>query len=155
MISLFPMIPLAYFGIRLSIIDFKAHRLPNRLVGWFAVIEVFLLGFLSWDAEDLARLMTALGVGVASTTAYLLLYFLSRGALGMGDVKFAFPLGLCVGWYSANHWLVAIFVSFLLAGLVAVIGLITKRMNRKSRLAFGPYMFLGTLMVCGFVIFSQ
>ena len=116
MISLFPMIPLAYFGIRLSIIDFKAHRLPNRLVGWFAVIEVFLLGFLSWDAEDLARLMTALGVGVASTTAYLLLYFLSRGALGMGDVKFAFPLGLCVGWYSANHWLVAIFVSLSRTG---------------------------------------
>jgi leader peptidase (prepilin peptidase)/N-methyltransferase len=155
MISLFPMILLAYFGIRLSIIDFKAHRLPNQLVGWFAVIEVFLLGFLSWFADDLARLMTALVVGVASTTAYLLLYFLSRAALGMGDVKFAFPLGLCVGWYSANHWLVAIFVSFLLAGLVAVIGLATKRMTRKSRLAFGPYMFLGTLIVCGLAIFRQ
>jgi leader peptidase (prepilin peptidase) / N-methyltransferase len=152
---LFPMILLAYFGIRLSIIDFKSHRLPNQLVGWFAVIEVFLLGFLSWFADDLARLMTALVVGVASTTAYLLLYFLSRGALGMGDVKFAFPLGLCVGWYSANHWLVAIFVSFLLAGLVAVIGLATKRMTRKSRLAFGPYMFLGTLIVCGLAIFRQ
>jgi leader peptidase (prepilin peptidase)/N-methyltransferase len=149
------MILLAYFGIRLSIIDFKSHRLPNQLVGWFSVIEVFLLGFLSWFADDLARLMTALGVGVATTTAYLLLYFLSRAALGMGDVKFAFPLGLCVGWYSANHWLVAIFVSFLLAGLVAVIGLATKRMTRKSRLAFGPYMFLGTLIVCGLAIFRQ
>ena len=149
------MIPLAYFGIRLSIIDFKAHRLPNQLVGWFAVIEVFLLGFLSWFADDLARLMTALGIAAFTMLVYLLLYLVSRGSLGMGDVKFAFPLGLCVGWYSANHWLVAIFVSFLLAGLVAVIGLITKRMNRKSRLAFGPYMFLGTSMVCGFVIFSQ
>jgi hypothetical protein len=29
------MIPLAYFGARLSIIDFKSHRLPNHLVGWF------------------------------------------------------------------------------------------------------------------------
>ena len=155
MISLLPVIPLAYFGIRLSIIDFKAHRLPNQLVGWFAVTELLLLGFLSWFADDLARLMTALGIAAVTMFVYLLLYLFSRGSLGMGDVKFAFPLGLCIGWYSANHWLVAIFVSFLLAGLVAVIGLITKRMNRKSRLAFGPYMFLGTSMVCGFVIFSQ
>jgi leader peptidase (prepilin peptidase)/N-methyltransferase len=64
----------------------------------------------------------------------------------MGDVKFAFPLGLCVGWYVAELWLVAIFVSFLLAGLVAVIGVLTKRMTRKSRLAFGPFMFVSTLL---------
>ena len=73
----------------------------------------------------------------------------------MGDVKFAFPLGLCIGWYSADLWLLAIFVSFLLAGLVAFIGLATKRMTRKSRLAFGPYMFLGTSIVCGLAVFSQ
>jgi leader peptidase (prepilin peptidase)/N-methyltransferase len=86
---------------------------------------------------------------------YLLLYLASKGSLGMGDVKLAFPLGLCVGWYSADYWLVATFVSFFIAGLVAIIGLATKRMTRKSRLAFGPYMFLGTLIVCGLAVFSQ
>jgi leader peptidase (prepilin peptidase)/N-methyltransferase len=149
------MIPLAYFGARLSIIDFKTHRLPNQLVGWFALIEIAILVAFSLSTDDLFQLIKALGVAVATTTIYLLLYLLSRGSLGMGDVKFAFPLGLCIGWYSADLWMLAIFVSFLLAGLVAVIGLATKRMNRKSRLAFGPYMFLGTLIVCGFVIFSQ
>jgi leader peptidase (prepilin peptidase)/N-methyltransferase len=155
MISLFPMIPLAYFGIRLSIIDFKAHRLPNQLVGWFTATQILIMGAIGWITSDLARLMTALGIAAFTMFVYLLLYLVSRGSLGMGDVKFAFPLGLCIGWYSADHWLVAIFVSFLLAGLVAVIGLATKRITRKSRLAFGPYMFLGSSMVCGFVIFSQ
>jgi leader peptidase (prepilin peptidase)/N-methyltransferase len=84
-----------------------------------------------------------------------MLYLISQGSLGMGDVKFAFPLGLCVGWYSADFWLLAIFTSFLLAGLVAVIGLLTKRMTRKSRIAFGPYMFVGTIIVCGLAVFSQ
>jgi leader peptidase (prepilin peptidase)/N-methyltransferase len=149
------MIPLAYFGIRLSIIDFKTHRLPNHLVGWFTAIEILIIGVTSWFTSDWTRLAAALGTALITIFAYLLFYLASRGSLGMGDVKFAFPLGLCVGWYSANHWLVAIFVSFLLAGLVAVIGLITKRMNRKSRLAFGPYMFLGTLIVCGLAIFRQ
>ena len=146
------MIPLAYFGARLSIVDFKSHRLPNQLVGWFSAAQILIMAVISWMASDFAHLLTALGVAAATMISYVLLYLLSRGSLGMGDVKFAFPLGLCVGWYSADYWLVAIFVSFLIAGVVAVIGLATKRMTRKSRLAFGPYMFLGTFLVCVFEV---
>lgn len=146
------MIPLAYFGARLSIVDFKSHRLPNQLVGWFTATQILIMAVISWMASDYARLLTALGVGVATMISYVLLYLLSRGSLGMGDVKFAFPLGLCVGWYSTNQWLLAIFISFLIAGVVAVIGLVTKQMTRKSRLAFGPYMFLGTFLVCVFEV---
>ena len=146
------MIPLAYFGARLSIVDFKSHRLPNQLVGWFIATQILIVAVISWMASDLDRFGTALGIAGVTTIVYLLLYLVSRGSLGMGDVKFAFPLGLCVGWYSANQWLVAIFVPFLIAGLVAVIGLVTKRMTRKSRLAFGPYMFLGTFLVCVFEV---
>ena len=148
MISFLPMIPLAYFGARLSIVDFKSHRLPNQLVGWFTATQILIMGITGWMASDFDRFGTALGIAAVTTIVYLLLYLLSRGSLGMGDVKFAFPLGLCVGWYSTDQWLVAIFVSFLIAGLVAVIGLVTKRMTRKSRLAFGPYMFIGTFLVC-------
>ena len=146
------MIPLAYFGARLSIVDLKSHRLPNQLVGWFTATQILIMGIAGWMASDFARLLTALGVAAATMISYVLLYLLSRGSLGMGDVKFAFPLGLCVGWYSTDQWLVAIFVSFLIAGVVAVIGLVTKRMTRKSRLAFGPYMFLGTFLVCVFEV---
>ena len=146
------MIPLAYFGARLSIVDFKSHRLPNQLVGWFVAVEILIMGITGWMASDFARLPTALGIAATTMISYVLLYLVSRGSLGMGDVKFAFPLGLCVGWYSANQWLVAIFVSFLIAGLVAVFGLVTKRMTRKSRLAFGPYMFFGTFLVCVFEV---
>ena len=146
------MIPLAYFGAQLSIIDFKSHRLPNKLVGWFTATEILIMAVISWMASDFDRFGTALGIAGVTTIVYLLLYLVSRGSLGMGDVKFAFPLGLCVGWYSANQWLVAIFISFLIAGLVAVIGLVTKRITRKSRLAFGPYMFLGTFLVCVFEV---
>ena len=152
MLSFLPLIPLAYFGILLSIIDFKTHRLPNHLVGWFTAIEILIMGVTSWFTSDWTRLAAALGTAVITMFAYLLLYLASRGSLGMGDVKFAFPLGLCVGWYSANQWLLAIFFSFLIAGVVAVIGLVAKRMTRKSRLAFGPYMFFGTFLVCVFEV---
>ena len=154
MISLLPFIPMAYFGIRLFVIDFKTHRLPNRLVGWFAFTELAVMSVLSLGGSHLGQLANAIAIAVATTTTYLLLYFLSRGSLGMGDVKFAFPLGLCVGWYSANYWLAAIFTSFLIAGLVAIIGMLTRQMTRKSRLAFGPFMSIGTSTVCVFAVLN-
>ena len=94
------MIPLAYFGARLSIVDFKSHRLPNKCVGWFVAVEILIMGITGWMASDFARLLTALGIAAATMVSFLLLFVLSRGSLGMGDVKFAFPLGLCVGWYA-------------------------------------------------------
>ena len=148
--NLIPLLVLVGFGARLSAIDLKEHRLPNQLVAWFTAIQLATLIALSLDGIN--ELKMPLLVAAGTTAIYLILFILSRGALGMGDVKFAFPLGLCVGWYSANQWLLAIFVSFLIAGLVAVIGLVTKRMTRKSRLAFGPYMFLGTFLVCVFEV---
>ena len=145
---------MAYFGIRLSLVDFKTHRLPNRMVGWFTLTEIAAIGALSLGRSELDQLANVFAIAVATTTTYLLLYFLSRGSLGMGDVKFAFPLGLCVGWYSPDYWLVVIFASFLIAGIVAVIGLASHQMTRKSHLAFGPYMFLGTFMVCVFAVLN-
>ena len=112
------------------------------------------MSVLSLGGSHLGQLANAIAVAVATTTTYLLLYFLSRGSLGMGDVKFAFPLGLSVGWYSADYWLVAIFTSFLIAGLVAFIGMLTRQMTRKSRLAFGPFMSIGTLIVCVFAVLN-
>lgn len=134
------------FGTRLSAIDIKVHRLPNQLVAWFTAIQIATLIALSLD--DINDLKLPVLVAVGTSAIYSILFILSRGSLGMGDVKFAFPLGLTVGWYAPELWLMAIFGTFLSAGVVALVGIITKRMNRQSKLALGPYMFLSTLLTC-------
>ena len=141
------------FGARLSAIDLKVHRLPNQLVAWFTAIQLATLIALSLDGVN--ELKVALLVAVGTTAIYLILFILSRGALGMGDVKFAFPLGLTVGWYVPDMWLIAIFSSFLCAGVVALIGIAAKRITRNSPIAFGPYMFLGSLFVIAFSVLSH
>ena len=146
MFSFFPLAPVIYFGIRLSVIDLQTHRLPNRLVAWFAASEALILGFLSWVSGDFGRMINALGVATATLGIYLVLFLLSRGAFGMGDVKFAFPLGLCIGWFAPELWLTSILVALLIAGLVAVIGILFKKINRNTAIAFGPFMFAGTLL---------
>jgi leader peptidase (prepilin peptidase)/N-methyltransferase len=134
------------FGTRLSVIDLKVHRLPNQLVAWFTATQIATLIALSLD--DINYLKLPVLVAVGTSAIYLILFALSRGSLGMGDVKFAFPLGLTVGWYAPDLWLMAIFGTFLSAGVVALVGIIAKRMNRQSKLALGPYMFLSTLLTC-------
>jgi leader peptidase (prepilin peptidase)/N-methyltransferase len=151
--NLLPLLVLAGFGIRLSAIDLKVHRLPNSLVAWFAGTQVVTLIGLSLG--DLEPFKISMLVATGSTAIYLVLFVLSQGSLGMGDVKFAFPLGLTVGWFAPDLWLMAIFTSFLLAGVVAVIGLAAKRIERTSHIAFGPYMFLGSLFICAYSVLSH
>lgn len=142
------MIPLALFGTQLSLIDLKSHRLPNQLVGWFTASQLLVLFIANQGSTSPKRLLDALIIGGLNTLVYLILFAMSRGSLGMGDVKFSFPLGLTVGWYAPELWLVAIFGTFMTAGVVALLGIITKRMNRLSKLALGPYMFLSTSLTC-------
>jgi leader peptidase (prepilin peptidase)/N-methyltransferase len=141
-----PLVVFIGFGTRLSVIDLKVHRLPNQLVAWFTATQIATLIALSLD--DINDLKLPVLVAVGTSAIYLILFALSRGSLGMGDVKFAFPLGLTVGWYAPELWLIAIFGTFLSAGVVALVGIIAKRMNRESKLALGPYMFLSTLLTC-------
>jgi leader peptidase (prepilin peptidase)/N-methyltransferase len=150
--NLLPLLVFAGFGIRLSAIDLKVHRLPNYLVAWFTVTQVVTL--IGLNLGDLELLMISILTAAGTTAIYLILFALSRGALGMGDVKFAFPLGLTVGWFAPDLWLIAIFTSFLLAGIVAVIGLAAKRIERTSHIAFGPYMFLGSFVVIAYSVLS-
>ena len=144
--NLIPLVVFIGFGTRLSVIDLKVHRLPNQLVAWFTATQIATLIALSLDDINYLKLPVLVAVGTSAT--YLILFALSRGSLGMGDVKFSFPLGLTVGWYAPDLWLMAIFGTFLSAGVVALVGIITKRMNRHSKLALGPYMFLSTLLTC-------
>jgi leader peptidase (prepilin peptidase)/N-methyltransferase len=151
--NVIPLLVLVGFGARLSAIDLKVHRLPNQLVAWFTAIQLASLIVLS--LHDVNELKMPLLVAIGTTAIYLILFILSRGALGMGDVKFAFPLGLTVGWYAPEFWLMAIFSSFSCAGVVALIGIAAKRITRNSPIAFGPYMFLGSLFVIAFSVLSH
>jgi len=138
-----PLLILIALGGKLAVVDYQTHRLPNRLVSWLTVTQLVALTFL-WQPE---RLQAALLTALATTVTYTLLYLISRGSLGMGDVKFSFPLGLTVDWYAPSNWLLTILLTFVLAGLVSITEVILKRKTLKSRFAFGPYMYLTSILV--------
>ena len=70
----------------------------------------------------------------------LALALVAKGALGFGDVKLAFPLGMFVGYLSWSHLVVAGVGAFVIGGIVSLVLLLTRRVRRTDAIAFGPFM---------------
>jgi prepilin signal peptidase PulO-like enzyme (type II secretory pathway) len=85
----------------------------------------------------------------------LLVFLISKGrAMGFGDVKFTLFMGMFLG---SSAGLLALMFSFWIGGIVGCYLLIMSRMNklngkfkkidRKSEIAFGPFLIVGTFFV--------
>ena len=72
-----------------------------------------------------------------------LIYVLSKGGMGFGDVKYAGVLGL---WTGVPGIIVALYLAFLIGGTVALMLCITHEAVRKSRIPFGPCLSAGAVL---------
>ena len=66
------------------------------------------------------------------------------GAFGIGDVKFLAGMGLMVG---GDRALGGTLTGLIVAGVVLLVLLLTRRIGRKSFVPFGPFLILGALWV--------
>ena len=66
------------------------------------------------------------------------------GAFGIGDVKFLAGMGLMVGGERA---LGGTLFGLIVAGVVLLLLLLTRRIGRKSFVPFGPFLIVGALWV--------
>jgi leader peptidase (prepilin peptidase)/N-methyltransferase len=136
---------LAILGVQLSRIDIALHLLPNPLV-FILLAGGFLLllmpGFLNMQADDLLR--AALGALILFA-GYLTMGLISPGAIGMGDVKLAAPVGLYLGYLGWSQLLYGGLLSFILNGVVTVLILSRRDRRKASEVAHGPSM-IGALV---------
>ncbi|NYE96531.1 leader peptidase (prepilin peptidase)/N-methyltransferase [Psychromicrobium silvestre] len=128
----------------LSVIDLRSRLLPNRIVYPSVLIAVVLLelvALISGDGEAVLRVPLA---AMVLSAAYLLLRLLSPQGMGWGDVKLALLLGSYLGLLGWLELLYSVLATFLLGGSYALYLVLSHRGNRKSGIAFGPFMFAGT-----------
>jgi leader peptidase (prepilin peptidase)/N-methyltransferase len=65
------------------------------------------------------------------------------GLLGMGDVKLMAVMSLALGWYSVTLPVLALLISFLVAGIVALILLLLGKIKLGGSMPLGPYLIAG------------
>jgi leader peptidase (prepilin peptidase)/N-methyltransferase len=70
----------------------------------------------------------------------------AQGSFGKGDVLLAPIVGFVLAYNSWGALLNGVVAIFLIGGVVSAVLLLTGRVSRKSRIAFGPYIVAGTLL---------
>ncbi len=72
-----------------------------------------------------------------------MLVYKSDDAMGMGDIKLFAVIGLFLGW---RMTIISLMLSVFSAAIGCVLLIILKKNNRKSTIAFGPYIAIGTFI---------
>src|SRR5665648_789701 len=98
----------------------------------------FLVAYLVFGVQP-ERWWEYLLAGVGAAGFLLIIALLWPGGMGAGDIKLALMMGFVLG----RGVLVAMFLSFLVGGLVGVVLLGLKLKGRKDRIPFGPYLAMG------------
>ncbi len=134
---------LAGASVALAGIDLALRRLPDRIVLPTIVVLAALLAAASALRHDPEPLLRALAGGAALLAGHLLLALVSRGGLGLGDVKLSAALGLATAWVGWEALVLGAVASFLLGGAVGGGLLLARRARRRTALPFGPWMLAG------------
>lgn len=79
-----------------------------------------------------------------------LICFLSKGGIGLGDIKFAGVLGI---WMGVQGMLVNLYAAFFIGGVAALLLCALHKADMKSRIPFGPCLSAGAIL--GFFFSSR
>jgi leader peptidase (prepilin peptidase) / N-methyltransferase len=153
--SLFSALGLGYLVLTawpLAKTDITQRRLPNKYVlpafpiTW---IGQLLAGFFG------AGFINMLWAFIAGVVTFILALLINRaGLLGMGDVKLMTVMAIALGWYSPLLPMVALGLSFFIAGLVASGLLILKKIKLGGSIPLGPYLLAGFFGAITLVVWS-
>lgn len=122
-----------------SIIDYQLQIIPNKIT-YFGII----LGLIFSLIFDYISIKLAL-LGLIIPAGFLLLIALiTKGGMGIGDVKFAAMIGTFIG---PKLTLIGIFLGALIGSIIGLVLLLLGQKTRKSKLPFGPLIALGSLVM--------
>lgn len=130
----------------LIVVDVASHRLPNAIISPAYPLALGPMAILAAVDRDYSDLLRAVLAGLALAAGYVVLALISPTGLGLGDVKLAGLLGVVLGWYGWAEVLTGTIAAFIIGGLIAVVLLLTTAADRKTRLAFGPWMIAGAVV---------
>lgn len=126
------------FLLLMTVTDFEQQIILNEMVYFFALFGLCYTLHLQLPLTE--HLIASIGAG----SLFLFLAFISRGALGGGDIKLVAALGL---WLGIKALLAVVIYGTIAGGIAASLLLLSKRIYRKQYIAYGPYFALSGIGV--------
>lgn len=131
---------LDFMLILVSFTDFHLRIIPDRFV-----IITLIIGIFFYFITGMTFLNTFLGMLLGG--GLLLLLALIPGAMGGGDIKFMFALGIFLSPYKV---LLSLFFAFMISACVSILLLAFKIIGRKDHIPFGPFLSAGSFIAFHF-----
>lgn len=127
----------------IAVIDLRDHIIPNRiLIGGLILRLVYYAIELAVEGSDaLVSLKSDFAGALIVTLFFMLCSILMKNSIGMGDVKLFGLMGLYQGYLGV---MVSIFSSLLVAFILSVVLLISRKKKRNDEIPLGPSIFVGT-----------
>lgn len=120
-------------------IDLEFRRIPNVIVAPLAGLGVVSAAVIDGGSALESIFGAALGASLFGAVAAL-----SRGGIGMGDVKLLAAIGAWVGWRGV---IMTAALSSILASIVGLTLMIAGVIDRRHPLPFGPFLSLVGVVV--------
>lgn len=117
--------------------DIRHKKVPN-------IINIILLllvvaGKFYYHQELLPSLFS----GLAAFITFFLIYLFSKGGMGMGDCKYTAIIAFHFGYH---FWLQSIIICSITALVISITLLLTKKIDRKTRIPFIPFLVFGWII---------
>jgi len=122
-----------------SFIDIKYQIIPNEITFTFIPIGLILSLFFNHIKflDSLLGLLIPAGI-------LLLIAFIYKKGMGIGDVKLIGMIGVFIGW---EYALISIFIGALFGSIYGIYMMVTVNITRKTRIPFGPFISLGAVIM--------
>ena len=119
------------------------HDLKYYLILDQVIYPAMVIAFLGSAYLGLGFINIVVGAIVGSGF-FLIQFVVSKGKwIGDGDIGLGFLMGLILGW---KMLLVALFLAYMLGAIVGITLIMTGRKEMSSRIPFGPFLTLATLL---------
>lgn len=141
------LIKFIYLGIISALIiiffsDVKYRIIPDQVQIFLFAASLFLLPLYgSVQKIFIDRVVAAI---LVMAPIYFLYWVTKSKGMGFGDVKFAFTIGLMFG---IKAGLLVLYFAFISGAVVGVILMLLQKKGLKSKIAFGPFMVMGILVM--------
>ncbi|HVQ43633.1 MAG TPA: prepilin peptidase [Candidatus Saccharimonadia bacterium] len=135
---------LATMLIVLAVYDARWMILPDKVMLPLMAVGVVYAATMAVATHSPQVLWGALAAALVAGGAFYALVWATKGrAMGGGDIKLAFAMGLVLG---AQGTAVAMLVAFNVAAAVGVAMIASRRRGRHDHIPFGPYLVGGTIV---------
>lgn len=135
----------AYFGIMSCLIviffaDLKYQIIPDSIqIIFFLLSTIYHLG----SRISISQFPNFLVSGFLVMLPILFLWWVTKGkGMGFGDVKLAFNIGFLLG---IKAGLLSLYFAFIVGAVIGLLLILMKKSKLKSKIAFGPFLVIGTV----------